>query len=378
MGRTRVVRDLPTLGEILGGSRGFAHGECREARIQSLLIPAIRQLRRANRRPFYPLREVAAFFRVSLRTVERVYRQLETQGLIFCARGSMTVIRPRASVPRIPVRAVVGLLVWYPGFILFPEWQQFFLGLEAELRRQRFATDLIFFGQGEELHPRFAKRVVDRNPDYVFWFCPDPGDRPVLAAFRDAGMPAIVLTTLPGIIPGRYHLSLAAAYRAGLEAWLQDGIRRVTMWRVSRAPAEGGVQEAWGQRPGVTLEPATTQADLFSTVRVPSTTGVVFEDDMALHRLCGSRPHDMLGLVRRTRVMIAKAIRLWASDRRDDRVDLIFVPWLQIARQIGRDFGRETMIAGGPPIRFEAEWRPRVPLRQLGELFDRVATEPLL
>jgi hypothetical protein len=366
MSRKVVNRDLPPLREALPEFTGFVGDEDRHHRMEILLGEAAQRLRGARRRPFYSMRETAAFFGVSVRTIYRVYQRLQREGVLLCARSSMTMLPPRTAVPRVPVRGVIGLPVWYPGFWFFHEWRRFFLHLEEELRRYRFAADLIFYGQNQELEPEFADRVLARNPDYVFWFCPSPADNPTLLVLGDAGIPRVILTGCPSLIPGRYGLSMAKAVSRGLAAWKADGIRRV---QVVESADRNGLLPEWLRNALGSTGLAHTVVSYANPDPVPylhalgndPKTGVFFTNDMVQSFLWRLAPEALVDLARRTRVMVEKTIPLLGVARGSTApFDVIHMDWRAVAAAIARDFDRETTLLPQPSTVFEAEWRPRI------------------
>src|ERR1019366_2515037 len=110
--------------------------------------------------PFYSMRDVAAFFQMTLPDVARVFRQLDGAGLLVVLRGSMTLLRARKAQPREPIRGVVGLAVWLDGFATLPYWRWFFVNLEEQLRRHRFVADFVFYSADEFSMPEFAERLT--------------------------------------------------------------------------------------------------------------------------------------------------------------------------------------------------------------------------
>lgn len=365
MSRKAVARDLPPLQRVVPEFNGFVGDEDRHHRMQVLLGEAAQRLRGARRRPFYAMRETAAFFGVSVRTVSRVYQRLQQEGALSCARSSMSVLLPRTAVPRVPVRGVIGLPVWHPGFWFFHEWRRFFLSLGEELRRYRFTADLIFYGQSQELAPEFTDRVLARNPDCVFWFCPSPVDNHVLLVLQDAGIPRVILTGADQV-PGRYALSRSEAVSRGLADWKAAGVRRLEL--VEPADRKCVLPE-WLRKvvavSGLTFTVAPyvsqTPASLVQSLGKSAGTGVLFLDDMVQSFLWRLAPEAIVDLASRARVMIEKTIPLRGVPK--DRVvlfDVVHMDWRSVAAAIARDFDHETATVPDLGTRFEAVWRPRI------------------
>ncbi len=374
MSRKTVVRDLPPLRDVLPEFQGFTPETNQHHLMEALLLKAAYRLRRRARRPFYAMRETAQFFGVSVRTASRVYQRLQHQGVLVCTRSSMTLLHPRRAAPRVAVRGVVGLPVWYPGFMLFHEWRRFFLNLEEELRLRRFAGDLIFYGQGEEVEPDFVARVLARSPDFVFWFCPSPADEAPLLLLRDAGVPLVLLSNQPKTPAGRYRLCLRAALRQGLATWKARGIRQLELveqaplglipeWRRSVLDEAGipyRVVPCAAQNPARFLRSLGTQPD----------TGVLFLEDMLQSYLWRVAPEAVAALAGRATVMIEKNLPLYPATRSGVAFDVLQMNWRRVATAIARDFDRETVLTQHPPTTLEASWRPHVDMASLGRELD--------
>ena len=94
-GRKPVTRSLAPLAKACAAFKGFSKNEHRSDRIYELLLLVIQQNRKAVPQPFYAMRNVAKFFKVSLDTVAQVYYRLKREGIITIVRSSQTMIAPR-------------------------------------------------------------------------------------------------------------------------------------------------------------------------------------------------------------------------------------------------------------------------------------------
>ena len=219
-GRKPPPRSLPTLADACAGFKGFQEDENRTERMYEILTIAIQRCRRTTPQAFYTMREAAAFFKVSLKTIAKVYRRLAREGILTLVRSSRTTIPPRSFRPRFALRGMVCMPIWMPGFLQFMDDRRFFSQLEEELSRHRFALEAIFYRQAEANQPAFVDRVLKFNPDYVLWNGPSPGDLSTLQGIGDAGVPLLTLNGLPDVFPGRiYRLSHEKAIRQGLKEW---------------------------------------------------------------------------------------------------------------------------------------------------------------
>src|SRR6187551_140653 len=95
-GRKPIPRSLPPLAEVCQNFTGFAKGEHRSDRVYKILLALIQRYRQGVPRPFYAMREVAAFFKVSLTSAYLIYQRLHREGAVTLMRSSQTMIVPRS------------------------------------------------------------------------------------------------------------------------------------------------------------------------------------------------------------------------------------------------------------------------------------------
>lgn len=262
------------LADRLGAFRGFHAGELRAVRMADLLRPLAQGLRAARPTVFYPLRETAEFFRVSIPTAAAAYGRLETEGLLMSRRGAMTMVPSRLSASRRAVRGVVGVPVWTPGFVQFRDWRIFVTGLDEAVRRHGFVADLIFYRQGEEVQPDFVDRVLKHQPDVLVWF------DPVAAAIRQAA-----------------------------------------------GPQPRAVSSLLGQDVGAVLAALEGAAD----------TAIFFDDDFLFSRLCQHAPRGIADLLRRRRVAVTRVIDASQKELGAAWVDTLVPDLAGLAKRIADD-----------------------------------------
>jgi hypothetical protein len=176
------------LADALPGFTRFATGRPPSDQIRQQLISLARLIQSREPAPFYSMPDVASYFGVSVTTVARLYRQLERDGWLLRKRGSMTVVPPRSRRARARIRGVIAVPIWSPGFLLFYDWRVFFRRLEDAVRRYRYVADPIFFRQNEEAQPSFVERVLDHEPDFLLWFCPDVATLPIIQSIGGAAI----------------------------------------------------------------------------------------------------------------------------------------------------------------------------------------------
>lgn len=229
MARKRIAHDLPPIKEAFPSFRGFAPEQSRQQAITQLLRECARALQRKEARPFYTMREVAAFFEAPLRTVAISYETLDTEGFLARIRGSQTMLAGKKISTRKPVNAVVGLPIALQSMIASPLECQLQMELEERLRARGYVADSIFFRPNEDYEPAFAERLARHSLDIVIWHSPHPLASHVLLSLRERGVRLVLLQPAesPMRVSARTHiLSWQNAYRDMAAAWAAAGVTR--------------------------------------------------------------------------------------------------------------------------------------------------------
>ncbi len=372
MSRQCLRHDLPPLAHRLAGFRGFGAGECRAERIADLLRPLARRFRTSRPRLFYPLREIASFFHVSIPTAADAYRRMEEAGLLTSRRGGMTLLPARASATCRAVRGVVGVPVWTPGFVGFRDWRIFVAGLDEAVRKHGFVADLIFYRQGEELEPAFTDRVLKHRPDVLVWFRPSDGDWATLQRIEDAGVRLVAVSAARAQAPARrYDLDRTAGLREGLREWRADGIKTVILPQLhAKTPETAGIIERMdGLRPAVrSFSPRQSVAEILAALEPTPGSAVFFDHDVLFSVLCQRAPGELARLFRRHRVAVTQMIDLGWEPLADARVDTLIPDLAGLAKRIADDIALERHRQAGT-VTLATEWRSRVPAADLATHF---------
>ncbi len=345
MPRQPLRHDLPPLHVHLADFRGFGPGDVRGARIADLLRPLARDRRADRPAPFYPLRETADFFGVSIPTAAAAYRRLEEEGLLTSRRGSMTLVPSRAAVASGGVRGVVGVPVWTPGFVRFRDWRIFISGLDEAVCEHGWVADLIFYRQGEELAPAFATRVLRHRPDALVWFMPADVDWGALQRIEDAGVQVLVVSNAPTRAPARrYVLDRSAGLRRGLREWRAAGIDTVLLpqFRAEAVPLAATIERLGGPHPEiVAAAPDRPARELLASLTRTEQTAIFFDLDFLFVDLCLRAPHELVQLMSRRRVAVTKIVDVNKKTLDVVRVDTLIPDLAGLARRIADDIATE-------------------------------------
>jgi hypothetical protein len=373
MARKPVIRELPPLDELLPNFAGFSDSETKMVALAGVLRDVAKQSRTDAPRPFYSVREVATFFRMSVSGVVKAYQILEDEGLLIRKRSAFTELAPLKGYKRVVHRGIVVIPIWMPGFVHYRDRRSFFLSLERELIRYGYVPNMVFYHQEEEIKPDFVHRVLSHKPDYLVWLQPSPSDSTALEMLGDAGVRLIVLS---GFIRHqfrglRYRMELGPALRKAFAHWRNLGIRRVVI------PTENGYTRTHvGCEPGRVAHEMGLEVDYaqpgkrtlrehVAAMTRSSHTGVVFDEDLWHFSLCAQVPAEVGTLVRRIRTLALHPLNLAPSHLADSTLDTIKHDWQSIAHQVARKLTGQAVSARGPTV-FEARFQEDVPAETYG------------
>jgi len=372
MSRKPVTRSLPPLSDALPGFTGFPSACNRTEALAEVLRGLARDVRGKTPRPFYAVHDVAAHFRISPSVVARVYQRLSAEGLLTRIRGSVTLVTARGAQARIPVRGVVGLPIWLPGFTGMRHWQQFFVHLEARLRYHHYLGDFIFTQGGETADADDLDNLLAHEIDALFWLLPLPQYRDLLWQLADHGIHVHVLTDRSVDFPGRqFGLTVERALRQGFTEWRQQGVSRVVVVRTvvasttqqtSKASALTHAGLPWQDA----IVPATGQREFVRRLAESPAVGIILDDDLLTHTLFYHAPQEMMELARQCRMLVSQSLSIPFAGPPDVGVDTVTHDWPGMARRIADELALGATPNQTKPVVFHAQWRSRVPVNDLG------------
>ena len=371
MSRKKVTRSLPSLAESVPGFRGFQPKENGSEAVAHILRKLAAEARQKQPHPFYSIREVAAHFRLTTSVVGRVYQRLAAEGLLIRKRGSMTLVPARRAQARIPVRGVVGMPIWTPGFLEFADWRLRFILLEHEFRRRNFIADLIFAEENELETPAFLDRLLGHELDIVLWTFPLPVHRQTMLGLADRGVRLVSITDRQWPFPGlQYTLHWEKSITEGLTEWKAAGISQLVVGLYEGVPeAESGLPRSAHAAFRVSYEVFHVGDEKGFIQRLATLprrgVGLMLIDDNLCGRLYRESPREMIQLCRDYRVMQKPSINIPSPLVPDLRVDLIRVDWNKVAAQMAFDVAAGKDGKPCQPVPVFAEWKPRMSLDRL-------------
>jgi hypothetical protein len=372
MARKKVVRNLPELAEVFPKFSGFSAKENQQDKLTSELRRAALSLQKDEPRPFYAMRDVAAHFGVTHRTVARAYEVLRKQRLLITIRSSFTEIAGHSSRTRSHVRGIVGVPIWLPGFQMFPEWRLFFISLEEELRAHSFVADLVFYAQGQELHSSFSGRLMRHTLDFALWFCPSRADKDTVTNLEDAGIPTVLINDRTNVLPGRYIMDWNGGLQPALESWFRDGVRRVLIPCVRKdraAPCAEDISRILQQnKMDVEFVEANKKntAEYLRSLTASADQGIVFSSDFWYSHLASLHPVAMARILNENRCLIFRMKYTFAKER--VCTDLVTFDYPAIARKIAEDFARGRAIVNDEPVVFRSEFHRGISTHRMGAM----------
>jgi len=327
--------------------------------------------------PFYSMRDAAAFFGVSSRTMATIYERLESEGLLTRVRSSQTILPGRKLQSRHPVRGVVGIAIALRSFIYGTGLRSFYIRLEEELRRQHFVADFIFYQQEDELeHPaELAERLLEHQLDFLFWVAPLETAVPVIQRLRDGGIQLVIVGDGKARYPReQYFVDLGRGIADGLTAWLKDGINSVVVLlpgtRCERREIE--VVCRFLQRRRIRYEmialPDAEAARRLTQLASKSGTGVIFFPYKWYESLCNQFPQTMEKLFQSRRAMLVQGVVAHEYFRgKPVFADGVTWPYNQMAKRIARDISARKIDTTERLATFHTLWEPRVDLGKVNK-----------
>lgn len=371
MSRKRIAHDLPPIAEAFPTFRGFTPEQSRQQAITQLLRDCAQSLQGKDARPFYTMREVAAFFGAPLRTVAISYETLDVEGILSRIRGSQTMLSGKKNSTRQPVNAIVGLPIALQSMLVSPFECQLQMELEERLRARGFVADSIFFRPNEDYEPAFAERLLRHNLDIVIWHSPHPLASHVLLSLRERGVRLILLQSAesPLRISARAHvLAWQAAYQKMLAHWAAEGVRKAFFIEPSHLLSRRALKQLIPQleQHGIAAQTveATEQA-LTSLASAPAPgsgkTVLAFMDFLTADTLCNGYPELIDRISAHTRIAFCRgAVRTPRLLTRRVRVDVVELNPVALADAIITDLCDVQNTQEGVRATFQAEYHPQM------------------
>ena len=362
--RKPISRPLPPLGDLFG--KPMLTEECNKQQVVlEQLRKAAKRLRKRKSQPFYSMREIAAFFQASLRTVALAYEDLEQEGLLDRLRGSKTMLIGTADMTQNLIRGVVGIPMWLHSIVMSPFTRVMWMELDERLRKNGFVADFIFFRTGEDCLPDFGERLLNHNLNFVIWHTPHPLAYHVRLFMQDHGIRQIIIQmkeSPASKFPPAYLMDWQPAYQAMATSWQNAGIRHVIIPRPLYLPSQQALKNFRRFLGGFGMETEVVEGDaqaLLANVRDNKITAVAFFDQQGANPLCNENPAVIEEISKVARLAFCRGlIRLPYFEDRPMRVDIVGFSPIEMAERIAGDLCKRSKAEADKPHTFEAAYLP--------------------
>jgi hypothetical protein len=323
---------------------------------------------------FYPIRKISRHFHVSEATVQRVYKQLEHEGLLSQVRGSKTLLQGLGAGRQLTVTGFIGLPASIAAFVTFQDYRTFFIRMRRELRARGFAVAMVLFGWEQIETDQLFRRIEKHGFDTVLWYRPDTSIRDSLARLKDAGVRVVGIGD--GGLPTtrcRYEIRRESAIKEILRDWqTRSGIRSVVVARGARSTTneEEAIQALLEEEKLEFEFGAVTSArpeDFLDECARAKNTGLILPSRPA-SMIAFRAPEALMNAMTRCRVAFTGGPpSIVFAHALDVAMDLVLVDWQLIAEQVVDDLISKRAFERGETTVFEATAAIRVPLNQYAQ-----------
>jgi catechol 2,3-dioxygenase-like lactoylglutathione lyase family enzyme len=370
MARKKLIRSLPPL-RAVPALKATHH---KEARLLEIMRGIAINNQLDEPQVFYPMREVAAHFRVPVSLVARVYAKLEDEGILSSVRGSKTLLQGLSSGRHFSVLGFVGMPAATSSFVPFQDYRTFFIRMRRELRNQGFAVATVFFYPSDLKSGKLVERIDKYDFDTLIWFRPDVSMRETLRRLKDKGIHILGVAD-GGVSPVRcrYEVHRETAITTILRDWhIKSRGKPVVIVRgIKHSAAEDEILEALIQSEGLDHEVksiGTQRPELFLEALGKTENARIIFPSWAAAFFAFRAPEDLFKLSNRCRVAFTGGpVSIPFAPLPEVRVDLVVVDWQLVAEQIVTDLVRGTAFDQVQTTVCEAQAVLRAPLNQYAE-----------
>ena len=371
MSRKPVARQLPALGDLIPEFSPFEETANKRHLLEVALRRVILQSRTMKGMPFYAMRDVARFFKVSLKSVAVVFKKLEQDGLLTIIRGSQTIIEGKQKHSRHNVKGVIGIPVYLPSFVIGNNPRSFYVRFEEHLRRYGYVANFIFIRSNEAFDSHMADRLLEHNLDILFWLSPSRAPAQVLLTLQDSGVRLVIVGDgQVGLPEQQYRLDLDCGMKEAATGWKKDGIKKVFLITQDPPKYLHAIRRARNAFTGANIAPqllaCSSLQHFFDTIAsLPKgpTDGFVFLDHDQYESLCNYDWKTMERLFQSHRCLFAQGpVYHPAFKGQTLKIDTIEHPFDMIAEQVSADIARDKIPSTDQPVQFYARWQPDVNL----------------
>ncbi len=368
MGKIRNFNTLTALDKLFDGKNKLPAAPTRTHALLLILREICKKLRTDENKLFYTSRQVAAFFRIPQTTVIKVFAQLEEEGLLLRLRSSGTFLKAKQKKATIPVRGVVGIVMWHVAYCNISSWRAFYFGLEEELRKHHYLANIIFLGNKDPGQSGFVNRLLNHNLDYLVWYNPLKIHHPILGRLTDNGIKtALVHNAREFTLPfSEYTVDWIDALRKCIRQWEASGVTEIysigdgTFIKNKTLIEEGGLK--W-----TAIAPEIS----FNQIKIS-----VVLDEILKRKNIGLIASDFFWFTPRYdffsrigrdfsgngRILFLDHSELFHSLMPPLKYDILWSDPVRIGRKVAQDIIQDKMPKPGTPFIFKPEYLPKVSL----------------
>ena len=370
MPRKKTVHRLPAL----PNKSVFKDREPKTARLTEILRGIAVTSQTDELQVFYPVRDVADRFRISISVVAKAYEQLEDEGLLSTVRGSKTLLQGVSAGRRLNVLGFVGMPASVPAFIGLQDYRSFFIRVRRELRVRGFAVAMVLFDPRDMKSGRLEKRIVKYDFDTVLWYRPDASARETISRLTDAGVRIIAVgdSTLSPI-QLRYEIRRETAIIQFLHYWRTTAnITSVIIVRGIRASAKEETLQRLLEEERLPFEfrnaDNKSAAKFLKSLGRTNTKGIIFPS-WAASMFAFREPEGLMQLANSCHIAFTGGPpSVPFAQVQDVHVELVIVDWQLVAEKIVGDLISKKALVRAETTVLKAKAHLRAPLIQYAQV----------
>lgn len=370
MSRKKFVHRLPQL----PGRPVFKPKDHKTARLLEIMRGIAINNQTEEAQLFYPLRDVARHFHVTLSTIGRIYDQLEEEGILVSVRGSKTLLQGLSSGRHLSVLGFIGMPAGTASFVTLQDYRTFFIRTRRELRVRGFAVATVFFEPRDLESGNLSERIEKYDVDTVLWYRPEAAARNTFSQLKDAGVRVIAISESGApAIRCHYDIQRDTAITAILRNWRSNsGIKSAIIVRVAGASAAKGqmlqtlLEE---ERLGCEFKSAGSERleTFLESLIGDRHRGIIFPS-LAAAMFAFRAPEGLAKLMSHSRVAFTGGpVSIPFAQVPDVSADLVVVDWQLVAEQIVTDLISKKAFDRAETTVFKAQAVLGAPLNQYAQ-----------
>ncbi len=359
MARPPVKTSLPPLSDCLPDFKRLPPHADKRNTIAEVLRPVVVRYRQQRSFTFYPAREIADFFGVSLQTATLAMGVLEKEGLLRRIRGSHTIVTGIHDITRVKLRAVAGFpLGWIEDKYSYAH-RRLSRELGDELWKHNISLDTIPYMEIGGHLPDFTERIHRHGINFAVWMTPLTHVRKTFLHLEDQGVRNLVidLNTQTAGFKTQVVIDMVSAYETVALRWRDSGITRVLViepsdYRRERIKTFVQIFKRHGFACEVLKSSPWLASEIEATHRKGPKIGIALLDERATAEFTFYEPAAFVALARRHRLLYGNNYpEVPFAGHGETKIDRIFVDHdflnttiaALLVRWLNKDFAHEPV-----------------------------------